>query len=115
MSFGQYDYHSSTFSTGTVSVTCASTIVFAIELSEGNGTFLDRQMRSAENSVLSYNLFTGPDYTQIWGGQTGPGTVTMGGTGTGQLQTYSVFGQIPAGQQPGPGQYNDTIIVTIAW
>jgi len=43
------------------------------------------------------------------------GTDTVAGTGTGALQSLTVYGQLPANQKVLPGSYSDTITVTITY
>jgi len=37
------------------------------------------------------------------------------GTGTGGVQTLTVYGQLPANQNGPPGSYSDTITVTLTF
>lgn len=101
----------------TVSVVGSTPITVALSTGSSN-TYTTRTMTSNGHS-LSYNLYMNSCCTQVWGD----------GTGTSQLQTYTfnfvlaalsqsqtftIFGQIPAGQrQAYPGSYSDTITVTV--
>ncbi|HEY9816722.1 MAG TPA: spore coat U domain-containing protein [Candidatus Obscuribacterales bacterium] len=126
VAFGNYLYTaaSPTDSTGNVQVSCSlldlvSVLVsYEIILSEGNsGAYTPRQLTSGAN-VLSYNLYTDPAYTLIWG-DAGSGTTTVSdGYLLGLLtvvRDYSVYGRLPASQNTPAGSYSDTIIVTVSY
>jgi spore coat protein U-like protein len=51
--------------------------------------------------------------TSNWG-QT-VGTDTVSSTGTGAVQSFTVYGQVPAQSTPAPGAYSDTITVTVTY
>ncbi len=100
----------STDSTAIVSVECET--AYSISLSEGlAGTFHPRTMAGSIDS-LQYNLFTGPDYSVIWGnGISGSQVVT--GPGGLQPVEHVIYGRIFAQQNVRIGSYADTITVTL--
>jgi len=128
VNFGIYNplAGSPTNSTGSVTVTCtllsggATTVNLTAALSAGSsGNFTTRTMLAGVNK-LKYNLYWSTAYAQVWGDGTGgsfygvasialtPGNPTQAVSGT-------MYGQISAGQDVGPGAYLDTIVVTVSY
>ncbi len=118
VSFGTYNLLSPTplTSTGTITVNCSNALVFGsttvtISLSTGqSGTYTTRSLGTG----FSYNLYQNAAYTQIWGDGSG-GSTTYSGTISQQQTSFTatVYGQIPALQNPAPGSYSDTITATV--
>jgi spore coat protein U-like protein len=103
-------------STSTISVTCTNTTPYNVGLNAGTAsgaTVTTRSMTGPGSALLAYNLFTNSTHTTNWGNTVG--TNTEAGTGNGAVQSLTVYGQIPAGQHPTPGNYTDTIIATITY
>lgn len=129
MDFGSYLQNSPTATTGTSTITvlCSTGTPYAIALSAGNsGSTAQRYMPIAGHGNLNYNLYTLSTYTAayIWDDPTDANCTNTGGTstnckygtGTGANQTYTVYGQIPAAQNPGgTGAGTDTITVTVTF
>jgi spore coat protein U-like protein len=106
-------------STSTISVNCTNTTPFNIGLNAGTGTgatVTNRLMTSGTNT-LNYSLYQDSGHSLVWGNTVGTNTVsgTGGGLGGGSAITKTVYGQIPS--QPGtpPGNYADTITVTVTY
>ncbi|MGN6314236.1 MAG: Csu type fimbrial protein [Rhodanobacteraceae bacterium] len=113
VNFGSYDFMSSQNldSTGHVTVTCDVSSSFSIGLSTGAGTYASRTMQNGAHQ-LSYNLYTDPAHTMVWGDGTG-GSVVVSGSGTNVDEV--VYGSAPAGQNPYLGAYSDAITVTLTF
>ena len=128
VAFGIYDPLNATpaVSTGSISVTCTllsgggTTVAVQADLSTGtSGSYATRTMLSAIN-VLNYNLYLSTAYTQVWGDGTNgtfsgfsslrvtPGRPT-------NAVSLTMYGLVPASQDPRPGTFIDTIIVTITY
>jgi spore coat protein U-like protein len=89
--------------------------VFRVEL--GPGSSLDQLARSmaGAGSGLAYNLFVDATRLRIWGdGNGGTSVVTRGQEGSGNT-TYRlpVYGRIAASQDPYPGSYSDSIVISV--
>ncbi|HET7085769.1 MAG TPA: spore coat U domain-containing protein [Rhizomicrobium sp.] len=115
LNFGSY---TAALLTGTTTITAACTTGTPYTLGLDQGTFpgatvTTRGMTGTGVAPLNYGLFQDAAHTINWGNT--PGVDTVAGTGTGTNQTFSVFGQIPAGQGPSPGAYSDTITVTLTF
>lgn len=98
-----------------VNVTCTNTTPYNVGLNQGTSTGATVTTRKMTNSTntLSYTLFSNSGLTTNWGNTVG--TNTLAGSGTGSLQSLTVFGEIPAGQFVTPGSYTDTITATITY
>jgi len=110
------------YSGGAVSQTAAATVLctngtpYTIGLDNGTGsgaTVVTRLMTGPNNQTLSYGVYSDAAHTTAWGSSAGTNTVT--GSGTGTVQTIPVYGQISPSQSPTPGNYTDTITVTLTY
>lgn len=101
--------------TSTISMTCTNRTAWNMALDNGqNATDNIRRMRSDRGaSVVRYELYRDPARTQRWGSTVGGDTLV--GTGTGNQQTVTVHGRVPAGQSVPAGTYRDTITVTVTY
>lgn len=114
VNFGSYDFQSSQNldSVGHITVTCDVSASYTIALSPGlTGSFASRIMQNGSHQ-LTYNLYTDPAHVSIWGDGTG-GSTTVGGSGT--SVDYTVYGSVPAGQNPYVGSYSDAVTVTLTF
>ncbi|MFZ1098249.1 MAG: spore coat U domain-containing protein [Steroidobacteraceae bacterium] len=119
VSFGTYSLLSGTplTSTGTVTVNCSGATKISgnnsvtVSLSTGqSGTFTARSLGTG----FSYNLYQDAAYSEIWGDGTGVSTQYTGSITNGQNSfSATVYGEIPARQNPAPGSYTDSITVTV--
>jgi spore coat protein U-like protein len=74
---------------------------------------------AAGTATLQYNLYTTAGFATVFGDGTGT-TATIAGTGAGLATpvTTTVYGQLldsTANQAVAPGNYSDTITVTISY
>lgn len=114
MSFGTYSAASASLGSASVSVNCSNGAPYDISLGGGqnlNGT-TRRMARSGGGSFLSYQLFSNSLRTLAWGDGTALGA-RVNGTGSGNAQSRTVYGRIPAGQSVTPGSYSDSVVVTV--
>jgi spore coat protein U-like protein len=126
VNFGTYNPLSGSArdSTGQVRVTCTNSppggtvsMSYRVRLSTGSAAaFAPRQLGSGPHR-LNYNLYTNNGRTIVWGDGTS-GTATV--TGSFNLQVnrtrsrnHTVYGRIPALQDPAAGSYTDNIVVTL--
>jgi spore coat protein U-like protein len=128
VAFGLYDPALATpsDSAGTVTVRCshisggASRLNYAVLLSTGSsGSYAQRKLRAGP-LLLNYNLYGDVGRTRIWGNGSGGTFVASGaftvGPGQGnrtQVGTHTLYGRIPALQDALPGDYADSILVTL--
>ncbi len=103
--------------TGTaLSVLCNSGAAYTIWAGAGaNASGTQRRMLgSVAGNYLPYNLYTTTGRTVAY--PSSATDTTVGGTGTGAIQTYNVYGRIPAGTtMPAAGSYTDTVVMTVVY
>jgi spore coat protein U-like protein len=111
VNFGSYDVFSNQNldSTGNISVICDIGVSYTIFLSPGGGSYASRSMAGGVHR-LSYNLYTDPSRTSVWGDGSG-GTSIAGGSAI--PANHPVYGRIPARQNVYVGSYSDSITVTL--
>jgi spore coat protein U-like protein len=133
LNFGVYDpvAPAPDDSTGTVTVTCrivgksAERVSYTVTLSNGlNATTPAARQMATGTRRLGYNVFNDPARTQVWGNGTGgtviaSGAMTVGpgvGNGNGTLSvTHTLYGRIPQLQDALPGNYADTLLLTLTY
>jgi spore coat protein U-like protein len=99
--------------TNVLSVQCTNSTDYAIGLSAGTGsgaTVAARKMTGPASATVTYSLYS-DSYTTVWG--TSSGVDTVGATGNGAAQTYTIYGKVPTQTTPAPGVYSDTVTVTV--
>jgi spore coat protein U-like protein len=104
-----------------ISVKCSKNTPYTISLNKGTttgGTVAQRLMASGANT-LQYNLFTSAAVNVVFGDGSGTSqTEAATGAGVATANTVTVFGQLPdnaANQAAIPGNYTDTITVTVTY
>jgi len=101
--------------TSTLQVTCTNTTPYNIGLDGGTGsgaTVAVGKLTSG-GATVNYTLYSDTGRTTVWGNTVS--TDTVAGTGNGSGQSYTVYGRIPAQTTPAPGNYADTITVTVTY
>ena len=115
LAFGSYDPTAGAAKTGTttIAVTCTSGAPYNVGLDKGaNGSAVNaRLMKDSGSNTLPYSLYSDSGRTTIWGNT--PATDTVSGSGSGLLQSLTVYGSIPSGQTAPAGAYTDTVNVTV--
>ena len=99
--------------TSTIQVTCELGDTYTIGLDDGiNRAGSQRRMARtvAPVNYLNYNLFRNAARTLPWGDN---GGTRVNAIGTGGVQSYTVFGQLPGAQIVPAGAYVDTVTVTV--
>jgi spore coat protein U-like protein len=105
----------------TVSVSCTKSTPFNTELSAGTttgSTIAQRLLGDGAGDTLQYNLYTTAGFTIPWGITVGTNTVAGTGAGMGTPVVQTVYGQLvdsAANQAEPPGNYSDTITVSVAY
>ena len=122
LDFGAYDPTSGTAVNGsaTVSVLCTKNTIAAVAMSEGanaTGTSTcgtpQRQMANGTER-LTYGLYTDTNRTAAWGCTTG-NDVDFTSASSQTAKVITVYGQIPALQDVGFGNYQDTVAVSVTF
>jgi spore coat protein U-like protein len=107
---------SSLAAVGSISARCTNGDAFRISLNGGaSGNVAARTLKQqGGGGVVNYQLYTDSARSVPWGDGTA-GTSMVTGTGSGNAQAISVYGQVPAQATPAPGSYSDTITATIVF
>ena len=100
-----------------LNLTCTKTTPYSVSLSAGANAgnasaFGSRVMKSGNNN-LPYQLYLDAGRTQVWGDGNSSGVYT--GTGTGSQQQLTVYGRLPSLNGIVPGNYADTVTLTITY
>lgn len=102
--------------TGNIAVLCTNGTSYTIALDAGAGTGATTSVRKMTGSLggtMNYALYRDAGRTNLWGSTAG--TDTQAGTGSGLLQSLTVYGRIPASQTPLAGAYTDNVTVTLTY
>ena len=116
LAFGVYTPGVTKDASTTFTSVCTTGTPYTLALSAGGGsgaTFATRRMTSGADT-LDYSLYSDAGRTTVWGDGTG-GSSTVASTGTGLVQTFSVYGRIPSSAAATIGVYADTITVTATY
>jgi spore coat protein U-like protein len=94
----------------TVDVNCTNTIPYTVGISNGaNG---NRFLADGGGNFIDYELYSDAGYATRF---ENIGTSTVGGNGTGAVQTYGIYARIPAQTTPPAGTYTDTVVVSVRY
>jgi len=98
-----------------INVTCTNTTPYNVGLDAGDGTGSTGTTRymvgtGTNTDKVQVNLYRDAN-SSLWGNTQGSNTVT--GTGTGNAQTLTVYGEIPVQKSPAPDTYKSTITASI--
>lgn len=101
--------------TTSLGVQCSYSTAYNVGLDGGQnsgGNINARKMVLGANSI-GYQLYQNSGRTTVWGNTVG--TNTVAGTGSGNTQSLTVYGSVPAQVTPPAGTYSDTITVTVTY
>jgi spore coat protein U-like protein len=115
-------------SAGFVTVTCSRdvletfpvTVNYSVDFSRGNSAnYSPREMTSGTNK-LQYNLYSDASRASVWGDTTGGTAHATGSIGLQSVMvpvsaSHTVYGRIFSSQNAVPGNYADSIVVTIVY
>ena len=115
LNFGTYDPSSSfdKLGAGTITVNCSLATVYTVNLSTGQGTFVQRTLKNG-GSTLNYNLYIDATRLFVWGDGSSSTSVNPG-VGTGLDGTFTAYGKMPAKQNVAAGTYTDSVVITVAF
>lgn len=111
VNFGSHSALISNFdAVGAVSVTCTPATTYAIRLDGGDeGAPTARKMSNGTDKI-SYGLYQNPQRDQPWGDTVG---AMAQGTGSGIVQSHTVYGRVGPQATPPPGTYRDAVVVIV--
>jgi spore coat protein U-like protein len=103
---------------GSITVNCDLDLPYSIDIDGGAGGGATRQMSKlgASATKLVYELYQDGPRSIVWGGASytqGGAVAKSGQLGSGGNDNHNVFGRILTGAGTSPGDYSDTVLVTI--
>ena len=101
--------------TGSLAVTCTNTTPYTVGLDAGAGSgasVTNRLMTGPGSATVAYGIYSDSGHSSNWGNSSGS---WVSGTGNGNAQTLTVYGQISPQTTPAPGAYADTVNVTVTF
>jgi len=99
---------------GSITVTCTPGQSYSLALDEGDGAGASesaRLMTGPGAATVTYSLYTDAGYNDVWG----TGADALSGTGTGSAIVHDVYGRVGPQATPAPGNYTDTVAVTLTY
>lgn len=101
-----------------LSVTCTHTTPYTLALNAGlnaggAASFGSRAMKNGTHS-LPYQLYLDAGRGNVWGDSSN-GSGVYSGTGTGSAQSVMIYGRLPSLAGVAPGNYSDTVTLTISY
>ena len=114
MPFGTYS-GTALAMTANLSVQCTLGGIASLTASVGSngGSGFQRNMLN-QSTMLPYNLYTQAAHTTVWGDTTN-GTSAIAYVGTGATTSVTIYGNIPASSVALPGNYTDSVLVTLTY
>ena len=95
---------------------CVDGTPYSIGLNAGAGTGATvnvRKVSATGGGTMIYMLYRDAAATQIWGDTISANPLST--TGNGAVQTFTVYGRVPAQSTPAAGNYSHTIQVVITY
>lgn len=101
--------------TTTLGVQCSNGTPYNVGLDGGqnSGNNINARKMVLGARSITYQLYQNAARSTVWGNTVG--TNTVAGTGSGNSQSLTVYGQVPAQTTPPAGTYNDVITVTVTY
>ena len=99
--------------TSAISLRCPTGTAWRLGLNNGSHAAGSVRRMAGPGGYIQYELYRDAGRTQRWGNT--PLTDTSNGTGTGALETRTVYGRVPSQANPGAGTYSDTVTVTLTF
>jgi spore coat protein U-like protein len=129
LAFGTYTLVAPADGATTLTVRCRQinqapnrTVRYAVKLTSGTGTFVNRVMANVAQpgETLAYNLYRDAARSVVWGDgssgtafPTGQFVFNPPAFGNDQQQQFTVYGRIPANQNPVAGNYQTASPITV--
>lgn len=114
MAFGSYS-GDAVDATARLLVTCSKSTPYYVSLGPGLHADSGGQTNAGNSAgdLLGYGLFRDAARVARWGQAFH--VDGLAGTGSGVAQSLTVYGRIPSGQSPPPGDYSDIVIATVIY
>ncbi|MDZ4375005.1 MAG: spore coat U domain-containing protein [Phenylobacterium sp.] len=102
-------------SSSTIGVQCTNATPYSIGLSagQGAGATVSSRLLTSGGQTIPYGIYRDAGHTQLWGAT--PAVDTQGGTGSGAVQSFTIYGRVAPVANPQAGAYTDTVSVTVTY
>jgi spore coat protein U-like protein len=99
----------------TLTVTCSNTTPYSVGLDAGSvaGSTVATRLMGNSGATVQFQLYSDSAHTTVWGNTIG--TNTVGGTGTGNAQSVTVYGEVPAQATPAANTYTSTVTASVTF
>lgn len=102
----------------TLTVRCTNTTPYSVALDAGlhagGGAVFGGRSMSNGAQTIGYQLYLDSGRATVWGNGTA-GSSPVAGTGTGSNQSLTIYGRLPSLTGAVPGNYSDTVTITISY
>ena len=102
--------------TASLGVQCTNTTPYNVGLdggvTAGTGASPTARLLANGGARVTYGLYQDAAHGVPWGNLA---ATSIGGTGTGLVQNYPIYGQVPVQTTPAPGAYSDVVTVTVTF
>jgi len=95
-------------------VKCTKGTAYSIGLTGANDSGGNKRMSNGSEYV-TYQTYTDNTYGTVWDAASSPSSGPVTATGTGDNQTYTVYGRVPPQTTPPAGNYSDTVTITVQY
>jgi len=101
--------------TSQIRVTCTAGSSYNVGIGYGlhGSSANSRHMQDPAGNLVAYHLYRDSARTLGWGQLADGLALTAAGSGT--AQTFTVHGRVPPQNTPPPGNYSDTVVVTVTY
>jgi spore coat protein U-like protein len=113
LTFNNYIGTQNTYSTAQINTTCTNNTSYSISIDAGNSNDINNRKMYKGVDFVNYFLSQDSDHTLNFGDLSHSQNLNKISDGT--TQTTNVYGKIPSGQFPRPGNYSDSVNVTITY
>ncbi|NKN36437.1 spore coat protein U domain-containing protein [Agrobacterium sp. a22-2] len=99
--------------TGGIDVTCTPGTTYSISMDGGltGATDPEQRLMQSGSNTIAYGLYSDASHSTPWGSASAN---LVSGTGAGSVESLPVYGRVEP-QSAAPGQYSDTVVVTITY
>ncbi len=115
VTFGVVDLTSRSRGTGEVVVRCDVAGSFAVAIANGRGGKGSRQMTGPGGAKLDYRLFSDSGRSISWGDGAAEGQPVVGSSDGSNPERLTIYGAVPAQSGIPPGEYLDSVEVTLSF
>lgn len=104
-----------------LNVTCSKNTRYTLYMDRGSvpGSTVETRLMSGSSAGngdrMQYQLYTDPSFSTLWGDGSSGSSSSVGGTGTGSVQTYTVYGRILDQSMPTPDLYSSIITASLTF